>query len=116
VAENSEPGLSYRTRDGSERTVAFDQARAHDLAAAAAWRRLRWYRGQPHYAGIYWSATTNGHVVYESRLELARLLLADFDPAIVSIVAQPFQLAPAAMRRPVTPTAGLLGPAQDSTR
>jgi hypothetical protein len=44
VAENSESGLSYRTRDGSERTVAFDQARTHDLAAAAAWRRLRWPR------------------------------------------------------------------------
>jgi hypothetical protein len=32
------------------------------------------------------------HVIYESRLELARLLLADFDPAIEIIVAQPFQL------------------------
>jgi len=32
------------------------------------------------------------HVVYESRLELARLLLADFDRAVVTIVAQPFQL------------------------
>jgi hypothetical protein len=37
-----------------------------------------------------WSATTGGHVVYESRLELARLLLADFDPEIVGIAAQPF--------------------------
>jgi hypothetical protein len=31
-------------------------------------------------------------VVYESRLELARLLLADFDPAVTSIAAQPFLL------------------------
>jgi len=42
---------------------------------------------------MYWSATTGTHVVYESRLELARLLLADFDPAVVNILAQPFQLS-----------------------
>lgn len=30
-----------------------------------------------------------GPVVYESRLELARLLLADFDPAVSEIYAQP---------------------------
>jgi len=39
--------------------------------------------------GWYWSATTGGHLVYESRLELARLLLADFDPDVVGIAAQP---------------------------
>ena len=33
----------------------------------------------------YWSATTAGHVIYESRLELARLLLADFDPVATAI-------------------------------
>ncbi len=31
-------------------------------------------------------------MVYESRLELARLLLADFDPQIQQIYAQPFRL------------------------
>jgi hypothetical protein len=31
-------------------------------------------------------------VVYESRLELARLLLADFDPAVEVIYGQPFRL------------------------
>jgi hypothetical protein len=31
-------------------------------------------------------------VIYESRLELARLLLADFDPDVVAIAAQPFLL------------------------
>ncbi len=34
-----------------------------------------------------------GHVVYESRLELARLLLADFDPAVQAIYAQPCRIA-----------------------
>jgi hypothetical protein len=33
-----------------------------------------------------------GHVIYESRLELARLLLADFDRDVAAIAAQPFVL------------------------
>ena len=56
------------------------------------WREFRWHRGQQHYSGLYWSATTAGHVAYESRLELSRLILADFDPGTVRIVAQPFLL------------------------
>ena len=32
------------------------------------------------------------HVIYESRLELSRLLFADFDPSVRAIVAQPFLL------------------------
>ena len=32
-------------------------------------------------------------MAYESRLELARILLADFDPAVVAIAAQPFHLS-----------------------
>src|SRR5262249_31796213 len=39
-----------------------------------------------------WCTTTGTHVPYESRLELARLLLADFDPAVEFVYAQPFQL------------------------
>ncbi|MFD2794424.1 TnsA-like heteromeric transposase endonuclease subunit [Promicromonospora vindobonensis] len=60
------------------------------LAAASPWRVFRWRHGQAHYSGWYWSATTGTHVVYESRLELARLLLADFDPRVAAIAAQPF--------------------------
>ena len=60
---------------------------------------FRWRQGQAHYSGWYWSATAGGHVVYESRLELARLLLADFDPQVTAIAAQPFLVtAPAGGR------------------
>ena len=62
------------------------------LFHAAAWRTFRWYFGQRHYSGTYWSATQRDHVIYESRLELANLLLADFDPAVRHIAAQPFAL------------------------
>ena len=60
------------------------------VLSAVPWRSVRSHRGQRHLPGWYWSATTGGHLVYESRLELARLLLADFDPDVVGIAAQPF--------------------------
>ena len=64
-------------------------------------------RGQAHYPGFYWSATSGGHVIYESRLELARLLLADFDCDVAAIAAQPFLLR-AQVGRPGPPScAGL---------
>jgi hypothetical protein len=88
-----EAKVSYRNANGTERTVALDRVRTQDLAAARPWRIFRSYRGQPFYSGMYWSATMRMHVVYESRLELARLLLADLDRTIVTIVAQPFQLS-----------------------
>jgi hypothetical protein len=41
---------------------------------------------------VFWSSTQRDHVIYESRLDLAVLLLADFDQAVCGIVAQPFLL------------------------
>lgn len=82
--------VSFKDRSNMVSTMAFPLATATALAASRPWRVFRWRRGQAHYSGWYWSATTGGHVVYESRLELARLLLADFDPQVVAIAAQPF--------------------------
>ncbi len=62
------------------------------LYAAEPWRTFRWYMRQKHYSGSYWSSTQADHVIYESRLELARLLYADFDRDVTAIVAQPFLL------------------------
>jgi TnsA endonuclease N terminal len=36
--------------------------------------------------------TEGAHVIFESRLQLARLLYADFDPSVRRVVAQPFLL------------------------
>ena len=63
------------------------------LFRAIPWRTFRWYFGQRHYSGTYWSATERDHVIYESRLELASLILADFDPTVHDIAAQPFLLS-----------------------
>ncbi|MGW3933766.1 TnsA-like heteromeric transposase endonuclease subunit [Streptomyces microflavus] len=62
------------------------------LQQAQPWRTFRWHKGQQHYSGTYWAATERDHVIYESRLELARLLFADFSPAVRHVVAQPFLL------------------------
>ncbi|MEU1823789.1 TnsA-like heteromeric transposase endonuclease subunit [Streptomyces abikoensis] len=55
-------------------------------------RPFRWSRGERHFAGWYWSATTRQHVGFESWLERDRLLLLDFDPKVVGIASQPFWL------------------------
>jgi len=65
-------------------------AQGETLCTALPWRSFRWHKGQRHYSGYYWCARTGRHVVYESRLELARLILADFDPRTRGIAAQPF--------------------------
>ncbi|MGW5250745.1 TnsA-like heteromeric transposase endonuclease subunit [Streptomyces sp. NPDC004129] len=85
--------LSIRRMDGAIDEVGDQSSASFDLMRSAVpWRTFRWYRGQRHYAGTYWSATTQSHVLYESRLELARLLVADFDSSVHDIVAQPFLL------------------------
>lgn len=47
------------------------------------------YVGRRNYSGYFWSATMGQHVVYESLLELSWLWLADFDPRVRKIAAQP---------------------------
>jgi hypothetical protein len=85
--------VSVRGLDGgSVDDLSWPHAEVEQLQRAAPWRTFRWHHGQRHYSGSYWSATTGDHVIYESRLELARLIYADFDRAVQWIVAQPFLL------------------------
>jgi hypothetical protein len=85
VSYRCSSSLSLEARDW--RTVDLDA-----LGSALPWRTFRWYQGQKHYSGVFWSATEQDHVIYESRLELARLMFADFDSSVHHIVAQPFLL------------------------
>jgi hypothetical protein len=82
-----ELSVSVRLGDGSVTERPLRQVTSGQVASGAPWRTARSARGQVHYPGSYWSATTGGHVIYESRLELARLLLADFDPDVTAIAA-----------------------------
>ena len=65
---------------------------ADHLRACEPIREVTWRNGQKHLPGYDWCATTESFVLYESRLELARLSLADFDPTVEAIRAQPFTL------------------------
>jgi len=89
---------SVRFADGSTREMPLAELTATLVLSAVPWRAIRSHRGQQHLPGLYWSSTTDAHVVYESRLELARLLLADFDRGVVGIAAQPFLVREAGRR------------------
>jgi hypothetical protein len=84
--------VEYRSADGESLTQRAEQVSLSALFAAAPWRTFRWYEGQRHYSGKYWAVTEADHVIYESRLELSALLMADFDLAVQNIKAQPFRL------------------------
>ena len=78
--------------EGTERITPLGQAAAADLVAGRPVRKFRMRKGQKLWSGSYWCATSGDLEVYESRLELARLLLADFDPQVADVLPQPFTL------------------------
>src|SRR5437667_6752487 len=55
-------------------------------------RRFAARKGQQHLSGLWWSATTGGHVGFESWLERDHVMLLDFDAAVTGIASQPFWL------------------------
>ncbi|MGP4105146.1 TnsA-like heteromeric transposase endonuclease subunit [Nonomuraea sp. KM90] len=50
------------------------------------------YRGQRHFPGLYYAATMDAHVGFESWLERDHAMLLDFDPQVVGFASQPFWL------------------------
>lgn len=83
--------VNVRRHDtGTAESAAWGEASIEFLSDAAPWRTFRWRHGQRHFSGTYWSSTEGDHVIYESRLELSRLLYADFDASVSRIIAQPF--------------------------
>lgn len=84
--------VRYLTDTGEDVTTTVGSMDLDRASHSEPIRRIRSHRGQRHYSGLYWSFRTRTHVAYESRLELDRLLLADFDPATRWLAAQPFQL------------------------
>jgi len=84
--------VRFISNEGREVESSLDEADPTEIARSAPVRTPPSYAGQSHYPGLFWSATTESLVVYESRLELGWLWLADFDPSVVRIAAQPFEL------------------------
>src|SRR4051794_1729985 len=84
--------VSYVPDDGAERRVPLAQAWGVPLEQGSPVRRFRSRKGQRHLSGLWWSATTGGHVGFESWLERDHLLNLNFDPTVVGIASQPFWL------------------------
>jgi hypothetical protein len=81
--------VRYVDADGESVTTSLRQLDLKRASTALPVRRLKSHVRQRHYSGLFWSATTGAHVPYESRLELDRLWLADFDADVHWIAAQP---------------------------
>jgi hypothetical protein len=86
------PSVTVRDETGDLVETSLSDVTPEPICRAQPYRTFRWYLGQRHYSGSYWSSTESAHVIYESRLELARLLMADFDRSVTKIIAQPFLL------------------------
>ncbi len=50
------------------------------------------FRGQMSFSGLYYTATMDAHVGFESWLERDVAMMLDFDPAVVAFSSQPFWL------------------------
>lgn len=85
--------MRYRRDDGQFADTTLDRLAVDDVIAGLPVREFRSYKGRLHYSGWYWSSSMSRLLAYESRLELARIMLADFDPVVTGIAAQPFLLA-----------------------
>lgn len=84
--------ISYKAADGGVVTGPWGDITADAIACGLPWRTFPWYLGQRNYSGLYWCATQSALVGYESRLELSRLMLADFDTTVTAIASQPCQM------------------------
>lgn len=84
--------VGYVTEDGAEHRVRLDEAWLVPLERALPVRGFGARKGQRHLSGLWWSATTGGHVGFESWLERDHLVALDFDRSVAGIASQPFWL------------------------
>ena len=83
---------SFRDADGEEVASSWNQLDADAVVRGRQWRNFPSYQGQRNYPGSYWCASERRLVGYESRLELSRLMMLDFDRTVKNIASQPFWL------------------------
>ena len=73
--------------------MSLSQAWATPFESCSPIRRFTSHKGQRHLSGLWWSATTGGHVGFESWMERDHVMALDFDPTVVGIASQPFWLS-----------------------
>jgi hypothetical protein len=84
--------LEFAGAGGGRRRLPVEACDGVLFEDAAPVRSFRWSRGQQHFPGWWWLATTRRHVGYESWLERDHLMLLDFDPVVTALGSQPFWL------------------------
>jgi hypothetical protein len=85
--------VGYVSEDGTPHRLPLAEVWAAPFEHGLPVRRFASRKGQRHLSGLWWSATTGGHVGFESWLERDHAMVLDFDPAVVGIASQPFWLA-----------------------
>lgn len=55
-------------------------------------RRVAAYKGQRNFSGLWWRASINRHVGFESWLERDHLIRLDFDATVKGITSQPLRI------------------------
>lgn len=55
-------------------------------------RRPAAYKGQHNFAGLWWCASNQRHVGFESWCERDELMCLDFDPDVTGVASQPFRI------------------------
>ncbi|MEW2252741.1 TnsA-like heteromeric transposase endonuclease subunit [Streptomyces sp. NPDC006975] len=83
--------IGWRDVEG-ERRMPLPEASEVEFETGLPVRGFPSYRGQRHFPGLYWSATTGGHVGFESWLERDHVMLLDFTPEVTGMLSQPFWL------------------------
>ena len=84
--------LEFVASDGSVQRGPLASTWQVKFETRAPMRVVRSLKGQRNFSGWWWSATTGGHVGFESWLEREHLMLLDRDPSVVGISSQPFWL------------------------
>ena len=84
--------VDYLAPEGAVRGAVLEDVWSALFEDALPVRRFFARKGQRHLSGLWWSATTGGHVGFESWLERDHVMLLDFDPAVTGIASQPFWL------------------------
>lgn len=84
--------VAYKDEEDREFNLPLDEAAGLPFHRYCPVRKLPAHRRQWNLPGYYWFATTEEHILYESQLELAHLMLLDFDLEVANVSAQPFRL------------------------
>lgn len=84
--------MEFVDGDGRVHREPLTECAAVPFETVAAVRSFPSYHGQRNWPGLWWSATTGGHVGYESWLERDHAMLLDFDEQVSGFAAQPFWL------------------------